>query len=90
MIPPWFGTYASIFTGLLAYEISRSVNAGVAATLIMAVIPAHLMRPVSESLRLSLHLFTWPRIEDVNSFLIHFNDMFNDILKYSVCEVSGR
>eukprot|EP00438_Fugacium_kawagutii_P007812 Skav220878 [mRNA] locus=scaffold2625:40678:43767:+ [translate_table: standard] len=65
MIPPWFGTYASIFTGLLAYEISRSaswaqrsaqptplepcrteVNAGVAATLIMAVIPAHLMRSV--------------------------------------------
>lgn len=46
MIPPWFGTYASIFTGLLTYEISRSVNAGVAATMIMAVIPAHLMRSV--------------------------------------------
>eukprot|EP00913_Durusdinium_trenchii_P002085 g1926.t1 len=65
MIPPWFGTYASVFTGLLTYEISRSVanleqarhcvpqsdrrfkvNAGVAATLIMAIIPAHLMRSV--------------------------------------------
>jgi len=46
MIPPWFGTYASIFTGLLTYEISRSVNAGIASTLIMAVIPAHLMRSV--------------------------------------------
>ena len=53
----------SVFTGLLTYEISRSVanleqarhcvpqsdrrfkvNAGVAATLIMAIIPAHLMR----------------------------------------------
>ncbi|CAE7204310.1 stt3 [Symbiodinium sp. CCMP2456] len=46
MIPPWFGTYASLFTGLLTYEISRSVNAGVCATLIMAIIPAHLMRSV--------------------------------------------
>eukprot|EP00930_Biecheleria_cincta_P027953 TRINITY_DN19525_c0_g1_i1.p1 TRINITY_DN19525_c0_g1~~TRINITY_DN19525_c0_g1_i1.p1 ORF type:complete len:244 (+),score=22.57 TRINITY_DN19525_c0_g1_i1:186-917(+) len=46
MMPPWFGTLASIFTGLLAYEISRSVNSGVMATLIMAIIPAHLMRSV--------------------------------------------
>eukprot|EP00439_Symbiodinium_sp_Y106_P086849 s519_g36.t1 len=46
MIPPWFGSVASIFTGLLAYEISRSVNAGLMATGIMAVIPAHIMRSV--------------------------------------------
>eukprot|EP00931_Biecheleriopsis_adriatica_P051037 TRINITY_DN29566_c0_g1_i1.p1 TRINITY_DN29566_c0_g1~~TRINITY_DN29566_c0_g1_i1.p1 ORF type:complete len:876 (+),score=146.56 TRINITY_DN29566_c0_g1_i1:78-2705(+) len=46
MIPPWFGVSASIFTGLLAYEISRSVNAFVCTTLIMAIIPAHLMRSV--------------------------------------------
>jgi len=46
LIPPWFGTIASIFTGLLAYEISRSVNAGVMTVGIMAVIPAHLMRSV--------------------------------------------
>merc|ERR1719277_722777 len=44
MIPPWFGSVASPFTGLLAYEITRSTNAGVVATGIMAIIPAHLMR----------------------------------------------
>ena len=61
---PWARSYRSLFTGLLTYEISRSVgaikrrvplrkrrpplrcevNAGVCATLIMAIIPAHLMR----------------------------------------------
>lgn len=46
MMPPWFGALASIFTGLLTYEISRSVNAGVMAVGIMAIIPAHLMRSV--------------------------------------------
>jgi dolichyl-diphosphooligosaccharide--protein glycosyltransferase len=46
LIPPWFGSVASLLTGLLAYEISRSVNAGVASVGIMAVIPAHLMRSV--------------------------------------------
>lgn len=46
MMPPWFGSLASLFTGLLAYEISRSVNAGVLTVGIMAIIPAHLMRSV--------------------------------------------
>jgi len=46
MIPPWFGSLASVFTGLLTYEISRSVNAGVMAMGIMSIIPAHLMRSV--------------------------------------------
>merc|ERR1719450_2002414 len=45
-MPPWFGSLASMFTGLLTYEISRSVNAAMMATGIMAVIPAHLMRSV--------------------------------------------
>eukprot|EP00413_Alexandrium_margalefii_P006248 CAMPEP_0204523326 /NCGR_PEP_ID=MMETSP0661-20131031/6784_1 /ASSEMBLY_ACC=CAM_ASM_000606 /TAXON_ID=109239 /ORGANISM="Alexandrium margalefi, Strain AMGDE01CS-322" /LENGTH=909 /DNA_ID=CAMNT_0051529025 /DNA_START=67 /DNA_END=2796 /DNA_ORIENTATION=+ len=46
MIPPWFGSIASLFTGLLTYEISRSVNAALMAVGIMAIIPAHLMRSV--------------------------------------------
>lgn len=46
MMPPWFGSIASAFTGLLAFEISRSVNAGVITAGIMAIIPAHLMRSV--------------------------------------------
>jgi dolichyl-diphosphooligosaccharide--protein glycosyltransferase len=44
LIPPWFGSIASLLTGLLAYEISRSVNAAVMTVGIMAIIPAHLMR----------------------------------------------
>ena len=43
---PWFGSLASLFTGLMAYETSRSVNAGVMTAGVMAVIPAHLMRSV--------------------------------------------
>mmetsp|Transcript_42760 Transcript_42760/g.77244 ORF Transcript_42760/g.77244 Transcript_42760/m.77244 type:complete len:876 (+) Transcript_42760:176-2803(+) len=46
MMPPWFGSLASFFTGLMTYEISRSVNASLMATGIMAIIPAHLMRSV--------------------------------------------
>eukprot|EP00933_Yihiella_yeosuensis_P044935 TRINITY_DN40230_c0_g1_i1.p1 TRINITY_DN40230_c0_g1~~TRINITY_DN40230_c0_g1_i1.p1 ORF type:complete len:882 (-),score=156.38 TRINITY_DN40230_c0_g1_i1:129-2774(-) len=46
MIPPWFGSLGALFTGLLTYEISRSRNAGLIATGIMAIIPAHLMRSV--------------------------------------------
>jgi dolichyl-diphosphooligosaccharide--protein glycosyltransferase len=46
MIPPWFGSIASVFTGLLTYEVTRSVNAGMMAVGIMAIIPAHLMRSV--------------------------------------------
>jgi len=44
MIPPWFGSLATIFTGLITFEISRSVNAGLLGAGIMAIIPAHLMR----------------------------------------------
>jgi len=46
MIPPWFGAVASMFTGLLAHEITQSMNSAVIATGIMAIIPAHLMRSV--------------------------------------------
>mmetsp|Transcript_4198 Transcript_4198/g.9524 ORF Transcript_4198/g.9524 Transcript_4198/m.9524 type:complete len:909 (+) Transcript_4198:99-2825(+) len=46
MIPPWFGSVASVFAGLMTYEISRSVNAAIMAVGIMAIIPAHLMRSV--------------------------------------------
>eukprot|EP00933_Yihiella_yeosuensis_P082631 TRINITY_DN9657_c0_g1_i1.p1 TRINITY_DN9657_c0_g1~~TRINITY_DN9657_c0_g1_i1.p1 ORF type:complete len:864 (-),score=125.24 TRINITY_DN9657_c0_g1_i1:240-2831(-) len=46
MMPCWFGSLATLFTGLLTYEISRSVNAGIVAAFVMALIPAHLMRSV--------------------------------------------
>jgi len=47
MIPAWFGSIASLFGGLLTYEASRSVNAGICAVGVMAVIPANLMRSVA-------------------------------------------
>ena len=46
-VPCWFGMSASFFTGLIAYECSgfnRNVQA--LATLVMAIIPAHIMRSV--------------------------------------------
>jgi len=46
MMPPWFGSIASLFAGLLAYEVTRSTNAFIMTVGIMAVIPAHLMRSV--------------------------------------------
>merc|ERR1711871_1140503 len=46
-VPVWFGVSASLFLGLLAYESSGgSRSAGAFAALIMAVIPAHIMRSV--------------------------------------------
>ena len=45
-IPVWFGVLASLFTGLLTYECTQDANAGTIATMIMAIIPAHLMRSV--------------------------------------------
>lgn len=47
MIPAWFGSLASIFGGLLTYEASRSVNAGLCAVGIMSILPANLMRSVA-------------------------------------------
>jgi len=47
LIPAWFGSVASAFCGLLTYEVSRSVNAAIVATGIMAIIPGHLMRSMA-------------------------------------------
>lgn len=47
MMPAWFGSLASLFGGLLTYEASRSVWAGICAIGVMAVIPANLMRSVA-------------------------------------------
>jgi len=47
MIPAWFGSLQALFGGLLAYEASRSVNAGIVAVGVMAFIPANLMRSVA-------------------------------------------
>jgi len=45
-VPAWFGAVASVLTGLLAAECSGVKNAAPAAALVMAIIPAHLMRSV--------------------------------------------
>mmetsp|Transcript_90373 Transcript_90373/g.173952 ORF Transcript_90373/g.173952 Transcript_90373/m.173952 type:complete len:886 (+) Transcript_90373:46-2703(+) len=47
LIPAWFGSVASALCGLLTYEVSRSVNAALVATGIMAIIPGHLMRSMA-------------------------------------------
>lgn len=43
-VPCWFASIASVLTGFLATECSGIASAGPAAALIMAVIPAHLIR----------------------------------------------
>jgi dolichyl-diphosphooligosaccharide--protein glycosyltransferase len=45
-MPAWFGAITSCFLGLLTSEATGSGNAGVAAALVMSVIPAHIMRSV--------------------------------------------
>lgn len=45
-VPAWFGVSASLLTGALAAECSGSGSAGAAAALVMAIIPAHLMRSI--------------------------------------------
>eukprot|EP00927_Polykrikos_kofoidii_P053758 TRINITY_DN48319_c0_g1_i1.p1 TRINITY_DN48319_c0_g1~~TRINITY_DN48319_c0_g1_i1.p1 ORF type:complete len:895 (-),score=110.01 TRINITY_DN48319_c0_g1_i1:89-2731(-) len=46
MIPPWFGSLATVFLGLLAYEITQSVNVGVFSAGVFSILPAHLMRSI--------------------------------------------
>jgi dolichyl-diphosphooligosaccharide--protein glycosyltransferase len=46
-IPAGFGALAAGVTGLLAWEVTRKPNAAVAATAIMAILPAHLMRSIA-------------------------------------------
>lgn len=45
-IPAWFGSVASVVVGLLTREASGSRIAGAFAAVIMALVPAHLMRSV--------------------------------------------
>ena len=45
-VPAWFGVLATAFLGLLAYECTGSADAGAIASLLMAVVPAHIMRSV--------------------------------------------
>jgi dolichyl-diphosphooligosaccharide---protein glycosyltransferase len=45
-VPVWFGVLATILLGLMTYVVSGSKNAGVFASLIMAIVPAHLMRSI--------------------------------------------
>ena len=45
-VPTWFGGLASVLTGFMAAECSGIPSAAPAAALIMAVIPAHIMRSV--------------------------------------------
>jgi len=60
LMPAWFGSVASAFVGLLAHESvysselkskipvrSAALECGIAATAIMAVVPAHLMRSIA-------------------------------------------
>eukprot|EP00967_Tisochrysis_lutea_P125185 scaffold210149_cov33-Tisochrysis_lutea.AAC.1 len=46
-MPAGFGAVSAAMTGMLAWEVTRRPNAAVAATAIMAIIPAHLMRSVA-------------------------------------------
>jgi len=45
-VPAWFGVSATIFLGLLTLECSGSKPAAAASSLIMAIVPAHIMRSV--------------------------------------------
>jgi len=46
LVPAWFGGTATVALALLTGECSRSYASSAAAALIMAVVPAHLMRSV--------------------------------------------
>jgi dolichyl-diphosphooligosaccharide--protein glycosyltransferase len=45
-VPAWFGVIATSLVGLMTWECSGSSNAGVAASAVMAIVPAHIMRSV--------------------------------------------
>jgi len=46
-VPAWFGVVATVFLALLASEVAGFASAGVAAALVMSIIPAHIMRSVA-------------------------------------------
>ncbi|EOD07366.1 oligosaccharyl transferase [Emiliania huxleyi CCMP1516] len=50
LVPAWFGVSASILVGLFAAECSGRKSAGAFAALIMAIVPAHIMRSVAGGL----------------------------------------
>ncbi|GAX74108.1 hypothetical protein CEUSTIGMA_g1557.t1 [Chlamydomonas eustigma] len=68
-VPTWFGGIASVLTGYMAAECSGIPSAAPAAALMMAIIPAHIMRSVgggydNESIAVTtmvLTFFTWCR-----------------------------
>ncbi len=45
-MPAWFGCIATLFLGLLTWECTNSLTAGVWSMAIMSIIPAHIMRSV--------------------------------------------
>jgi dolichyl-diphosphooligosaccharide--protein glycosyltransferase len=45
-VPAWFGVLATAFLGMLAYECTGSADVGAVASVLMAVVPAHIMRSV--------------------------------------------
>jgi len=46
-VPAWFGVLATLHLALLTYECTSNRNAAVASALVMAIIPAHIMRSVA-------------------------------------------
>ena len=46
-IPAGFGAVATLFTGLLCWEATRSATAATATVFFMSILPAHLMRSVA-------------------------------------------
>lgn len=80
-MPAWFGAVASVIVGLLTTEASGSSRAGAAAALVMAVVPAHLMRSIgggydNESVAMTamvLTFYLWVRsLRSKNSWWIGF------------------
>lgn len=68
--PAWFGVVATLMTGLLASEVvGGSLRAAIGASLVMSIVPAHLMRSIAgaydnESVAMSamvLSFFLWCR-----------------------------
>eukprot|EP00939_MAST-03C_sp_MAST-3C-sp1_P002343 g2343.t1 len=45
-VPAWFGCLATALLGMMTYECSGSANAAVVSSLIMSIVPAHMMRSV--------------------------------------------
>ena len=62
--PCWFGAVATLFIGLMTLEATNSRSAAVVACLVMAILPAHIMRSVgggydNESLAMSAMTMTF-------------------------------